>query len=73
MSFAFRKLSIGPADDGSTVNLSCLLLLQSGGLETSPNWGTCDCAVCQRHRAKLDAEHPIQQGSDTRRTARRDA
>ena len=47
-----EKLSVKPATDSSTVNLTCLLLLQSDGLDVAPGWGDCSCAVCQRHLAK---------------------
>ena len=47
-----EKISVKPAQDSSTVNLTCLLLLQSDGLEVAPGWGDCSCAVCQRHRLR---------------------
>lgn len=56
------KISVEPAQDSSTVNLTCLLLLQSDGLEVAPGWGDCSCAVCQRHRLKVEDVGGVQTG-----------
>ena len=45
-----KIVSLGPVKDPSVVNLICLLMLQSGGIETLPETERCGCAICRENR-----------------------